>query len=111
MTVTSKPIIPSKFASATDTTEYTASTGTRTIIDKFTGYNSTGGSVTLTVNLVAIAGLVSTSNVVVVKTIAAGVTETFPEVCGHSIEPGGFISVVASAATSISIRASGREVT
>lgn len=111
MTVTAKPLIVSKYAAATDTTEYTTATGVRTIIDKFTGYNATAGTLTLTVNLIPNAGTVGTSNVVVVKSIAAGVTETFPEVCGHVLEPGGSISVVASAGTSISIRCSGREVT
>lgn len=111
MTVTAKPIITSKYAAATDTTEYTVGTGTRTIIDKFTGYNADASSRTLTVNLVPNGSSAATANVLVVKTIAAGVTETFPEVCGHVLEAGGFISVVASAASVVSIRASGREVT
>ena len=42
---------------------------------------------------------------------AAGETYTFPEIVGHSLAPSGFISTIAGAATSISIRASGREVT
>ena len=111
MTVTAKPLIAAKYAAATATAEYTAATGVRAIIDKFTGYNGTAGSLTLTVNIVPTTGSVAGSNVLVVKTIAAGVTETFPEVCGHALEPGGFISVIASAGSSISIRASGREIT
>jgi len=110
-TVISKPLILSKYAGAAETTEYTASSGMRTIIDKFTGYNSTGGAVSLTVKLVASGGAAGATNVVVVKSIAAGETYTFPEVVGHVLEPGGFISVVAASGSAIVIRASGREVT
>ena len=108
MTVTAKPLITSKFASNAETTEYTA-TGVRTLIDKFIGYNGTGGAVTLTVKLVPSGGAAGASNTNVVKSLAAGETYTFPEIVGNYLEPGGFISVLASAATSIVIRASGRE--
>ena len=110
MTVTSKPLILSKYAIAGETTEYTA-TGLRTIIDKMTGYNGTGGAVTLTVKLVPNTVAAGASNITVSRAIAAGATDTFPEIAGHSLEPGGFISVLAGAATSIVIRCSGREVT
>jgi hypothetical protein len=103
MTVTSKPLILSKYAAGTETTEYTA-TGLRAIIDKFTGYNGTAGAVTLTVKLVPNAGSAGASNVVVSRSIAVGATDTFPEIVGHSLEPGGFISVIAGAATSIGSR-------
>ncbi len=110
MTVTSKPIISAKYAANAETTEYTAS-GLRTIIDKFTGYNGTGGAVTLTIKLVPNGGTAGASNIIVVRAIAAGATDVFSEVVGHSLEPGGFISVLASAATSVVIRSTGREVT
>lgn len=108
MTVTSKPLITSKYAANAETTEYTA-VGVRTIIDKFTGYNGTAGAVTLTIKLVISGGTAGASNITVSRTIAAGVTDTFPEVCGHVLDAGGFVSVLASAATSIVIRSSGRE--
>lgn len=111
MTVTSKPIIASKYAANSETTEYSAPPGTRAIIDKFTGYNGTGGAVSLTVKVVPNAGTAGASNTMLVKSLAAGETYTFPELVGHALEPGGVISVLASAATSIVIRASGREVT
>lgn len=110
MTVTSKPLIVSKYAANAETNEYTAN-GLRTIIDKFTGYNGTGGPVTLTVKLVPNGGTAGASNITVSRAIAAGATDVFPEVPGHSLEPGGFISVLASAATSVVIRCTGREVT
>jgi hypothetical protein len=110
MSTTSRPLITSKFAANAETTEYT-STNVRTIIDKFTGSNGTAGAVTLAVKLVASGGAAGTSNLVVNKTLQAGETYTFPEIVGHVLESGGFISVLAGAATSIVIRASGREVT
>lgn len=111
MTVISKPLITAGYASNAETTEYTAGSGVRTIIDKFTGYNGTAGAVTLTVKLVPSGGTAGAANIIVLKSIAAGATETFPELVGHALEPGGFISVIASAATSIVRRATGREVT
>lgn len=109
MTVTARPLITSAYAANSETTVYTASS-VRTIIDKFTGYNGTAGAVTLTVKLIASGGSAGASNIVVLKSLSAGETYTFPEIVGHVLESGGFISVVASAATSIVIRASGREV-
>lgn len=112
MTVNAKVLIPAQNASNSQTTYYTASTGVRTIIDKFTATNYTAGAVTLSVNLVTVAGSAADSNLVVkTKSLAAGETYTFPEVVGHVLDAGGFISTIASAATSITIRASGREIT
>lgn len=111
MTVTAKPLIVSKHAANAETTEYTVPAGTRTILDKFTGYNGTAGAVLLTVKLVPNGGTAGASNITVAKSIAAGETYTFPEIVGHSVEAGGFISVLAASATAIVIRASGREVT
>lgn len=110
MTVTAKPLITAKYASSSENTEYTA-TGVRAIIDKFTGYNESAGALTLTVKLVPNGGSAGASNVIVVRSLAAGETYTFPEVVGHVLESGGLISVLASAATDIVIRCSGREVT
>ena len=109
MTVTAKCLLESKIAEAAQTTQYTA-TGVRTIIDKVTGYNYTAGAVTLAINLVPSAGAAGAANLCVLKTITAGETYTFPEVVGHVLNPGGFISTIAGAATSITIRMSGREV-
>ena len=111
MTVTVKVLIPAKIAESSQTTQYTA-TNVTTIIDKFTATNYSAGAVTLSVNLVTSAGSAGDLNLVVkTKSLAAGETYTFPEIVGHSLAPSGFISTIASAATSISIRASGREVT
>lgn len=110
MTVTAKVIIPAKIAESTQVTQYTA-TGVRTIIDKLTATNYSGGAVTISVNLVTLADTAGNQNLIVkTKTLAAGETYTFPEIVGHILAAGDFISTIASAATSIAIRASGREI-
>lgn len=110
MTVTVKVLIPAIIASNAQTTQYTA-TGIKAIIDKFTATNYSAGAVTLSVNLVTSADTAGNQNLIVkTKTLQAGETYTFPEIVGQALEAGGFISTIASAATSISIRASGREI-
>lgn len=110
MTTTQLVLFESKEAENVQTTQYT-STNCKTIIDKFTAYNKTGGNVTLTINLVAPAGSAAATNSTISKSIPAGVTWTFPELIGHSLESGGLISTLASAASSLNIRAAGRQIT
>lgn len=111
MTVTVKNLIPAKQAENVQTTQYTAN-NCKTIIDKFTATNTSASNVTIGVNLVASGGSAGTSNLVVdTRMLAPDETYTFPELVGHVIESGGFISTIASAATSLTIRASGREIT
>ena len=110
MAVTVKVLIPSKTAENSQTTQYTAS-GVSAIIDKFTATNYDAVARTLSVNLVISAGSSSSDNLLVkTKTLQAGETYTFPEIVGHALDSGGFISTIASAGSAISIRASGREV-
>ena len=111
MTVTVKTIIPAKQAENAQTTQYTA-TNCKTIIDKFTATNTSAGNVTISVNLVTVGGTAGVTNLIVdSRAIAPDETYTFPELVGQALEPGGFISTIASAATSLTIRASGREIT
>ena len=98
-------------AENTITTQYTAGTGTRTIVDKFVAHNTNAGAQTLTVYLVASGGTASGEEVMIAKSLSAGETYTFPELVGHVLNAGGFIATNASAATSINIRISGREIT
>lgn len=109
MTVTAKPLYTAQDAPNAQTTIYTVAAG-RTIVDKCTAYNHTGGAVDLTVNLVPNGGAAAAANIVAKQTLAAGASYTFPEVVGHTLETGGFVSVLASAAASIALRLSGREV-
>jgi len=110
LTVIVKTLIPAKIAEATQVTQYTAS-GVTTIIDKFTATNYSAVAATLSVNLVTAAGTAGDLNLVVkTKTLQAAETYTFPEIVGQVLMASGFISTIAGTATSINIRASGREV-
>jgi hypothetical protein len=111
MSVLVKTLIPAKQAENLQTTQYTA-VNCRTIIDKFTATNTSAGNVTISVNLVTSGGTAGVSNLVVdTRSIAPDETYTFPELVGQVLESDGFISTIASAATSLTIRASGREIT
>ena len=111
MTVVAKTLVEGVVAAAANTTQYTAPANTRTLIDKMTATNTTAGAVTLTVNLVPSGGAAAAANTVMsAQSIAAGATYTCPEVAGHTLNPGGFLSTNAGAAGSISVRVSGREV-
>jgi hypothetical protein len=111
MTVTVKNVIPRKQAENAQTTQYTA-TNCKAIIDKFTVTNTTAGAVTFAVNLVASAGTAGASNLIIDdKPVAAGECYTCPELVGQTLEAGGFISTLAGAAASLTISASGREIT
>ncbi len=111
MTVTVKTIIPRKQAENIQTSQYTA-LDCKTIIDKFTATNTTAANVVFSVNLVAAAGAAGDDNLVL-KTRAIAPNETYPcpELVGQVLEAGGFISTLAGAATSLTISASGREIT
>jgi len=110
MTVTVKVLIPAKTAENAQTTQYTA-TGVTALIDKMTATNYSAAVGTISVNLVTGASTAGNNNLIVkTKTLQAGETYTFPEIVGAALEPGGFISTIASAASAINIRASGREI-
>lgn len=111
MTTTIKAIIPALQASNAQTTVYTSTDG-KTIIDKFTATNTSAGTLTFSVNLVTLADTAGNQNLIVkTKSLLAGETYSFPEIVGHILGVGDFISTIASAATSITVRASGRIVT
>jgi hypothetical protein len=110
MTVTVKTIIPSKQAEGAQTTQYTA-VNCKTVIDKFTVTNTTAGNVAFSINLVTSAGAAGAGNRVMgPRSIAPNETYACPEAIGQVLEPGDFISTLAGAATSLTIRASGREI-
>lgn len=109
MSVTVKPLIDTKRAQTSATVEYSALV--TAIIDKMTATNTTASAATVSVYLVPPGGLANDATLVVkAASIAAGATYKFPEVVGHTLKAGGSIRVAASAADSITIRASGREV-
>jgi hypothetical protein len=111
VTVTVTVLVPAQTANNTQSTVYTA-TGVTAIIDKFTATNYSATAATISVNLVNAGGTASNDDLIVkTKTLQAGETYTFPELVGHVLRPGGFISTLAGTASAINIRVSGREVT
>lgn len=111
MTVTVKPLIERQQAPNAETPLYTANNAT-TVIDKFTATNTTGGAVTLTVHLVPKGATAGVANCVLsAKSVASNETYNCPELVGQVLANGDFISLIASAATSLTISASGREIT
>ena len=109
--VTIKNIIPRKQALAVQTDQYTA-TNCKCIIDKFTVTNTSAANVTFSVNLVASGGTAGDANLVLkAKTVVPNETYTCPELVGQVLEAGGIISTIAGVAASLTISASGREVT
>lgn len=111
MTVTAKVLIPPKQVENAQTTQYTAVNAT-TVIDKFTVTNTSAGNVTFSANLVTVADAAGTANLIIkTRSIAPNETYPCPELVGQVMASGGFISTLASAAASLTMRASGREIT
>lgn len=110
MAVSIKVLIPARIAVATDTIQYTTPAGIKSVIDKFTGTNYDVVARTLSVNIVTSGDAVGNQNLIVkTKTLQPGETYTFPELVGTALDAGGYISTIASNATGVNIRASGRE--
>jgi vancomycin resistance protein YoaR len=110
MATTIKVLVPAKIAENAQTTQYTA-TNVSALIDKFTATNYSGTAATLSVNIVTSGDTAGNSNLVVkTKSIQPGETYSFPELVGHVLLPGGFISTIAGTASAVNIRVSGREV-
>lgn len=111
MTVTVKVFVPAGYLENALTTKYTA-TNCKAIIDNATLTNVSGGALTVDLHLVASGGSATAANKIIpARSIAAGETYRCPELVNKSLESGGFISAVASAATSIVIHINGREIT
>lgn len=110
MSVTSKTLIESKQMEAAQTTQYTAVL-CRAIIDKFTATNTSAANATITVNIVPSGGAVAVGNRIVYgRLLAPNETHTFPELTGHGLESGDFLSTTGTAAA-LTIRCQGREIT
>ena len=111
MAVNVRALIAAKQAEAVQTTQYTAS-GVRTIIDKFTATNVSGSTATISVNLVTGSDTPGNQNLITkTKSLAASEVYTFPELVGQIMPNTSYISTIASAASAINMRVSGREVT
>jgi hypothetical protein len=113
MAVSAKNLVPAKFVENSQTTQYTVGSNlSATIIDKFTCTNISGSTATVSVNLVTGSDTAGNKNLITkAKSLNAGEVYTFPELVGQILPTYAFISAVASAADSINIRVSGREIT
>ncbi len=110
MAVTTKVLVAPLQMQNTQTTQYTA-TAVRAIIDKATVTNTDTVNRTFSVNLVTASGSAGNSNLVIDdKTVVPGETYLCPELVGQVLDPGGFISTIASANTALTLRVSGREI-
>lgn len=112
MSVNAKCLIEPLAITNSQVTQYSTPASTRTIIDKFSATNTSGTAATLSVNLVAAAGAAGAANLIIsAKSLAAGECYTCPELVGHILNAGDFISTLAGTTLVITVRASGREVT
>jgi hypothetical protein len=110
MTVLVAVLVPPKQMEASQTTQYTA-TNVRAIIDKATVTNTDTVARTFSVNLVTVGGSAGNANLVIdTRAVMPDETYTCPELVGQVLRPGDFISTIASNATSLTMRVSGREV-
>lgn len=110
MTVVAKTFFETAAIPLAETVLYTAPANTRSIIDKMTLTDTTGIAVTAIVRLVQSGQAVGAGNIVINNvSIAAGVTYTCPEIVGHVLNPGDFISMLPSA-VGLNARVSGRDV-
>ena len=111
MTVTVRVLVPPLQLQAVQTTQYTA-TNVRAIIDKATVTNTDTVARTFSVNIVTSGGAAGNANLVIdTRSVQPDETYLCPELVGQAIEAGGFISTIASAATALTFRVSGREIT
>lgn len=110
MTVINAAIISPKYAENSQTTQYTSSS-VKTIIDKFTATNISAAAVVFGINLVASGDTAADDNLILdARTIQPQETYSCPEVIGHTLEAGGFISTICDTASALTIRASGRKI-
>jgi hypothetical protein len=111
MTVTAKALVEGQIIPNADTTVYTAPAFTTTIIDKLTSANYDSVSRVISVSIVASGGSIGNAYYIAKRTLAAYETYTWPEVVGQILNPGDFVSAIASNATGVNLRMSGREIT
>jgi hypothetical protein len=110
MTTTVAAIIQSKAVETAEMKQYTSENG-KTIIDKFDVCNTTTAAIPFTVRIVPAGGVADATNTLLsAKSIAAGETYRCPEIVGHALENGDFVSTLAGTA-GLTLRTSGRKVT
>lgn len=104
-------LISAQYAPSSAASMYSSPGQTTTIIDKFTATNVSGGSVALTIYLVANGGSPGASNTVIAAySISSDTCKDFTELQNQILNPGDFISVLAGTGSDIVVRASGRQI-
>lgn len=113
MAVTLKRLISGSQLTTSAATYYTVpSAGASARIDRMTLTNTTTSVVTATVYLVPSGGSAGSTNTLIsAKGLAGGETYNCPEVTGQVLAAGGFIQALSNTAASLTIVASGVEVT
>ena len=111
MTVTAKNLVEGRSVPDVDTTVYTAPANTTTIVDKVTAGNYDVTPRVVTIGIVAAGNTVSDIYYIAKRTLAAKETYIWPEVVGQILNPGDYITAIASQADTINLRISGREIT
>lgn len=112
MAVTPKRLVSGSQLTTSAATYYTAGAIVAARIDKCVAANNSGSAATMTLHLVPSGGTADDTNKIIkTKSINAGEVYTCPEVVGHVLTPGGTIQALASAGTSITLMASGVEIT
>lgn len=110
MSTLNSVLIPTGYLSTTQTTLYTSS-GVITIVDSLVVSNPSTEAAAFSINLVNTAGTAATDNLLIVnKILQPKETYRCPEIVGQVLKSGDFISVIATTADSLVIRASGRTI-
>lgn len=105
----SKPAVLYESAAvpAAETTVITSPANILTIVNKFSGANTSAGAIQITVKIVKAGDTLGSQHIVVPpKTLQAGEPYGFPEVVGQALAPGDYISVLPSA-VGFNLRSSG----
>jgi hypothetical protein len=110
MTTTQTTLVESKFVETAQTTQYIAN-NVKAIIDSAVLANSGTAGAFVSVNMVPAAGTAGASNqFIVTRYMAPNDTYSCPELVGQVLRPGASISAISTAASRITIRVSGREI-
>lgn len=104
-----KTFINAKYLENTQTTQLAATT--ITILDKITITNITTGNVNFSANICDSSETAGNTNLIIKnKIIAPNETYDCFELVGQVIEPDSFLSMIASAASSLVLKIDGREI-
>jgi hypothetical protein len=111
MTVTAKNLVEGRSIPNAETTVYTAPANTTTIVDKVTTANYDSATRVITIGIVAAGNVIGDVYYIAKRTLAAKETYIWPEVVGQILNPGDYITAIASQDDTINLRISGREIT